>query len=89
MLPNQKNKTNLKILGMLRERGAPQMTPFPGEQDFQSTDLDLDEIGDVLVSGPTSQEKPEELKRRRRKIRQDDPERFASADEIVSVAGTN
>lgn len=89
MLPNQKSKMNMKILEMLRDKGAPQLSPFPGEQDFETTDLDLDQMGDVLVSGPTSQEKPEELKKRRRKIRQENPEEFVPADEAVQIGGRN
>lgn len=63
MLEKQKNRMNLKILGMLREKGAPTLTPFPGEQGFESTDLDLDQMGDVLVAGS----KPEELPNKKKK----------------------
>ena len=74
---------------MLRDKGAPSMTPFPGEQDFQSTDVDLDQMGDVVLSGPTSEEKPEELRKRKRKIRQEDPTEFVLADEAVQIGGVN
>jgi hypothetical protein len=89
MLKKDRDKTNLKILSMLREKGAPSLTPFPGEQDFQSKDLDLDQMGDVLISGPTSEEKPEELRKRRRKMRQEDPTEFLQSEESVQISGTN
>lgn len=61
MLPDQKNKMNLRIIEMLRSKGAPAASPFPGEQDFESTDHDLDEMGDVLIAGrPEALEKAQE-----------------------------
>jgi hypothetical protein len=44
MLPNEKKKATLSILGKLRDRG-----PFPGEQAASSTDQDVDMLGDILI----------------------------------------
>lgn len=73
MIPKEKNKMNLKILGMLRDKGAPALTPFPGEQGFESNDLDLDRMGDVLVSGtrigPKEEDRGELPKKPKKKIK--------------------
>ena len=89
MLKKDKNKMNLKILGMLREKGAPALTPFPGEQDFETTDTDLDELGDVLVAGNVDEKKAEQERRKKRKNRQEDPTDFVPADENIQIGGVN
>lgn len=64
MLRKDRNKMNLNILEMLRDRGVPAATPFPGEQEFESSDVDLDQVGDVVASPAI--ESPEKRKKKRR-----------------------
>jgi hypothetical protein len=49
------------------------MSPFPGEQDFETTDLDLDALGDVLIAknriGPEEEESSELPKPPKKKIK--------------------
>lgn len=45
MLPSEKNKLTISILGKLRDKGAPAPGPFPGEQEATSQDLDLNAMG--------------------------------------------
>lgn len=96
MLPKDKNKMNLQILQMLRDKGAPALTPFPGEQDFETSDMDLDQMGDVLIAG--NKPMPEEKKAisdrlrerdRKKKKRQESPEDFVPADESIPLGGGN
>lgn len=56
---------NLKILEMLRNKGAPSLSPFPGEQGFESEDMDEDQLGDV-VRGAQPELSPEKKKRKKR-----------------------
>lgn len=103
MLPKEKNKMNLNILQMLRSRGMPDATPFPGEQGFQSTDQDLDQMGNVLIAGgqpippkkldklpmPPKQGTEEKKKKKRRPDEEEDPTEFLQADEAVEISGVN
>ena len=73
---------NLKILEMLRSKGAPSLTPFPGEQGFESEGMDEDQFGDV-VRGAQPELSPEKLKRKKRKS----PEEFVPAEESVNIIG--
>jgi len=50
MLPKEKNKKTLDILNMLREKGAPTASPFPGEQDATGTTVDTGEDGVVMAA---------------------------------------
>lgn len=81
MLREQKNKMNLKILEMLRSKGAPGISPFPGEQEFESLDMDEDQFGDV-VRGRQEELSPEKKKKKKRA-----QEEFVSAQEPVSIIG--
>jgi len=81
MLREQKNKMNLKILEMLRSKGAPGISPFPGEQDFESLDMDEDQFGDV-VRGRQEELSPEKKKKKKRS-----PEEFVPAEESVNPIG--
>ena len=83
MLREQKNKMNLKILEMLRNKGAPSLSPFPGEQDFESLDMDEDQFGDV-IRGRQEELSPEERKKKKRKPEAKD---FEPAQEPVSILG--
>jgi hypothetical protein len=66
MLKKNRDKMNLKILGMLRQKGAPSLTPFPGEQGFESEDVDDSQYGDV-VRGRTEELIPE-VKKKKKKV---------------------
>lgn len=79
MLKEQKNKMNMKILEMLRNKGAPSLSPFPGEQEFESEDLDLDNIGDVTIAGEVND--LEEKKTSRGRIRRRKGEKEPGSDE--------
>lgn len=81
MLKEQKNKMNLRILEMLRDKGAPGLSPFPGEQDFESTDMDEDQFGNI-VRGRSEELSPEKKKKKKRA-----PEEFQSAQEPVDIIG--
>lgn len=86
---------------MLRDKGAPSMTPFPGEQDFEATDVDLDQMGDVLLANNTGIEKPKlpmpEAKKKKKKPassgrtaeEQESALEFVPADETIQIAGVN
>lgn len=63
MLPKQRSKSNLRILEMLREKGAPSLSPFPGEQGFETEDLDLDQMGDILLA----KGQPEQSKKKKKR----------------------
>ena len=87
---------NLNILQMLRDRGMPDATPFPGEQGFQTTDQDLDEMGNILIAGTQpipKQKKPisDRFRERDRKKRkgQESLEDFVPADESIPISGRN
>lgn len=89
MIPSQKNKMNLKILEMLRDKGAPAVTPFPGEQGFEAEDLDLDQMGDVLVAkgGPAAGPEDEKSKKKKKKPAppaEDDYRKGRTKEEIES-----
>lgn len=64
MIPKQKSKLNLRILSMLREKGAPSMSPFPGEQGFQSEDMDEDQYGNT-VRGKSEELVPSKKKKKK------------------------
>lgn len=66
MMKKNRDRMNLKILEMLRSKGAPAMSPFPGEQDFESEDVDDSQYGDV-VRGKTEDLIPE-VKKKRKKV---------------------
>jgi hypothetical protein len=83
MLREQKNRMNLKILQMLRNKGAPELSPFPGEQGFESEGMDEDQFGDV-VRGGQPELSPEKLKRKKRKSEALD---FEPAQESVNIIG--
>ena len=51
MLPQEKNKKTLGILNMLRDKGAPAASPFPGEQDAAGSTVDTGEEG-VVTAAP-------------------------------------
>lgn len=71
---------NLKILEMLRNKGAP-ISPFPGEQGFEAEGIDEDQFGDV-VRGAQPELSPEKKKKKKRA-----PEEFQSAQEPVDIIG--
>lgn len=66
MMKKNRDRMNLKILEMLRSKGAPAISPFPGEQDFESEDVDDSQYGDV-VRGKTEDLIPE-VKKKRKKV---------------------
>lgn len=80
MLKEQKNKMNLKILEMLRNKGAP-LSPFPGEQGFEMEGQDEDQYGDI-VRGRQPELSPEKLKKKKRR-----PEDMEPAQESVDIIG--
>ena len=51
MLPEEKNKKTLSILNMMRSRGVPaqEVSPFPGEQESATEDLDDGAAGEVVT----------------------------------------
>lgn len=51
MLPKEKSKKTLDILNMLREKGAPAASPFPGEQDAAGSTVDTGADG-VVTAAP-------------------------------------
>lgn len=51
MLPQEKNKKTMGILNMLRDKGAPAASPFPGEQDAAGSTVDTGEDG-VVTAAP-------------------------------------
>lgn len=65
MLTKEKNKQTMLILSKLRAKGPTMsFSPFPGEQDDEGEDQDVDDVGDI-----TSPKDPElERMRRRSKI---------------------
>lgn len=99
MIPKEKSKMNLKILSMLRDKGAPALTPFPGEQGFESSDIDLDEMGDVLLAKGKPEPRAEEEKPKKKKKKPQPPEhtpeeeeealKFVPADESIQIGGVN
>lgn len=82
MIPKQKSKLNLRILNMLREKGAPSMSPFPGGQGFQSEDMDEDQYGEV-VRGKSEELVPSKKKKKK----QPEDEDFELAQESVNIIG--
>ena len=104
MTPDQKNKMNLRILSMLRDKGAPALSPFPGEQAFEAEDVDLDSMGDAvqkpmlpeeLLPPGKGEKKGLEKKKKRPRMparaaggREEEPE-FVLADESVPITGVN
>ena len=81
MMRKQRDKMNLKILGMLRQKGAPALTPFPGEQGFESEDIDVDGTGDIVTATTGVSDSAERRKKKRR------PEDFVAAEESVNIIG--
>lgn len=81
MIPKQKSRLNLRILNMLREKGAPSMSPFPGDQGFQSEDMDEDQYGDTIRG------KSEELVPSKKKKKKQPEEGFELAQESVNIIG--
>lgn len=79
MLSSLQKKANLKILEKLRDKGAPSLSPFPGEQDAVVEDVDLDPMGTTLASGaalgiPQEEEEtapPRQLRKRRKLVEPD------------------
>lgn len=82
MITKEKNRMNLKILEMLRNKGAPALSPFPGEQGFEAEGMDEDQFGDI-VRGAQPELSPEKLKRKKRKS----PEEFVPAEESANIIG--
>jgi|NOAtaT_6_FD_contig_21_1612294_length_480_multi_3_in_0_out_0_1 hypothetical protein len=82
MMKKDRDKMNLRILGMLRQRGAPSLTPFPGEQGFESEDVDLDQTGDVVAADATGGLSSTERRKKKRR-----PEEFVAAEESVNLIG--
>lgn len=99
MIPKEKSRMNLKILDMLRSKGAPAVSPFPGEQDFESMDVDLDQMGDVLLAKgkpepKATEEQPKKKKKKpqmpaRTPEEQEEALKFVPADESVQMGGVN
>lgn len=58
------------------------MSPFPGDQDFQSEDMDEDQYGDIIRG------KSEELvPSKKKKKKQPEDEDFELAQESVNIIG--
>lgn len=86
---------------MLRDKGAPALTPFPGEQGFESADMDLDQFGTVLQSGSglsatqkKKKKKPvappkKDYKEGRTKEEIESSLEFVPSDETVQIGGVN
>jgi hypothetical protein len=62
MLPAKRGKLTMEILGKLREKGAPNFDPFPGEQSFENQGEDISPDGSV-VGGAI----PPELQQKKKK----------------------
>ena len=79
MTPTKRGKMTLEILGKLREKGAPTLSPFPGEQAFESQDEDISPDGSI-VGGEIS---PELLRKKKKKKPEFTP---AGNDEAIPPA---